>query len=343
MNRSDADELTFRDIADLWAQETQGKTGALTVEEILDKLVKKFWRGEFKGDDGKSCLAINSDSVITHGPDPNLISFDREDLLGAISLTPLINGIRDMALPRAYQRFMERVGGLTGIADLTTQCPGIRWPLTGLMAAYLRHKESWEYIPYIVDWPFTPGRPDDAGNDEASLQKVLTTAADLQATGALSLSAGCAQILNDLISALRPENEGDLYSILAAVGIDEYDSFSREAYLESLTISRHDFCRCHKLDRPNFWFRGEREGSGENSPLTHTGLPGRPNTKHLVQDEFNRMIEAGEAVDVLVENARRIYAWHIKAYPKLARPALKTICNTIRERHKETKSESPKI
>ena len=52
-------QLTFREIADLWARESAREPDAPNRDEVFHELLKALWDGEFEDEDGgKSCLTI---------------------------------------------------------------------------------------------------------------------------------------------------------------------------------------------------------------------------------------------------------------------------------------------
>src|SRR5207237_619400 len=69
----------------------------------------------------------------------------------------------------------------------------------------------------------------------------------------------------------------------------------------------------------------DSENAGDDA-LTHSGFPGRPGKgKHLIDDEFDRRIAAGEALPSLVDEAKALLDWLKEHHPKVARPTTKTI------------------
>jgi hypothetical protein len=69
-----------------------------------------------------------------------------------------------------------------------------------------------------------------------------------------------------------------------------------------------------------------------------TGFPGRPSkSKHLIDDEFERRVAAGEALPVLVEEAQALLQWFKAKYLTAERPTVKTIQNNIRSRHRASR------
>jgi hypothetical protein len=89
---------------------------------------------------------------------------------------------------------------------------------------------------------------------------------------------------------------------------------------------------------------GEADGPhlGSEQPGTpisdHTGAPGRPTSRHLVEIEFKRRVASGEALTTLTHEADALSDWLIQTYPKMAQMAPGTIANSIRGRHRTWKS-----
>jgi hypothetical protein len=81
----------------------------------------------------------------------------------------------------------------------------------------------------------------------------------------------------------------------------------------------------------------ECESAGDDA-LTHSGFPGRPGKgKHLIDDEFDRRVAAGEALPSLADEAKALLDWLKEHHPKVARPTPKTIEENIRARHRQWK------
>jgi hypothetical protein len=76
-----------------------------------------------------------------------------------------------------------------------------------------------------------------------------------------------------------------------------------------------------------------------SSPIVPTGTVGRPSkSKHLIEDEFNRRVEAREASPLsLADEARRLWEWLKMSYPEAERPTPKVIENNIRAGHRRYK------
>ena len=80
----------------------------------------------------------------------------------------------------------------------------------------------------------------------------------------------------------------------------------------------------------------ERPSAGQSArdtlpdPYT-TGFPGRPpKLKHLIEQEFQRRVEAGEVCSSLPAEARALLDWAKTKHPKAPPPTEKTIKNNIR-------------
>ncbi len=67
-----------------------------------------------------------------------------------------------------------------------------------------------------------------------------------------------------------------------------------------------------------------------------TGLPGRPSkSKHLIEQEFRRRCEAGEACSTLPAEARALRQWAEEKHPRAPTPTEKTITNNIRDSYNQ--------
>jgi hypothetical protein len=70
-----------------------------------------------------------------------------------------------------------------------------------------------------------------------------------------------------------------------------------------------------------------------------TGEPGRPTSKQLVEREHARRLAAGQAHEILAEEARYLVAWLLKRHPEAPSLTVETIQNRIRTAHRRgTKS-----
>lgn len=74
-----------------------------------------------------------------------------------------------------------------------------------------------------------------------------------------------------------------------------------------------------------------------DAPLatSHSGLAGRPSTKHLYLKEFERRAAAGEVTDTVTAEAGALHKWLLETHPHLSPSTPKTIANAIRSRHRE--------
>jgi hypothetical protein len=74
---------------------------------------------------------------------------------------------------------------------------------------------------------------------------------------------------------------------------------------------------------------------GDGPTILGTGLPGRPSkSKHLIDDEFERRIGAGDVLSSLPAEAESLLNWLKAKHPDKPRPTLKTIRENIRARHR---------
>jgi hypothetical protein len=81
------------------------------------------------------------------------------------------------------------------------------------------------------------------------------------------------------------------------------------------------------------WLASETEKPVE----THTGLPGRPSAKHLINAEFERIVEEKRVPATVRDTAEVLAEWFSETHPKLAQPTVGTIENNIRDAHRSTK------
>lgn len=146
--------------------------------------------------------------------------------------------------------------------------------------------------------------------------------------------------------AVRQARQGEPpWDALAAMKPREYDETWRRVFLERLTITKSDF-RAWVLDAegylPAFWFQGEERAAVVSpSPLTHSGLPGRPSPKHLYLAELERRAEAGTLCKTVSAESRALHEWLRKTHPELSPGTEKTVENTIRDRHRKLKADHP--
>ncbi len=69
--------------------------------------------------------------------------------------------------------------------------------------------------------------------------------------------------------------------------------------------------------------------------ISHTGAAGRPSIAHIVDAEFKRRSECGEAHPVLADEAHVLFEWKEKNFRRAPRLTEKTIKNRIRAAHRE--------
>ena len=62
----------------------------------------------------------------------------------------------------------------------------------------------------------------------------------------------------------------------------------------------------------------------------HTGTPGRPSIKHLIDDEYQRRVNDGEARAEIGAEAQALHNWARKTHPSAQTPTSRTIENQIR-------------
>jgi hypothetical protein len=69
--------------------------------------------------------------------------------------------------------------------------------------------------------------------------------------------------------------------------------------------------------------------------ITSTGMPGRPSmARDLIDDEFQRRVDADECELSTKGEAGKLLGWLKKKYPGVPRPTQKTIENNIRKGHR---------
>jgi hypothetical protein len=69
---------------------------------------------------------------------------------------------------------------------------------------------------------------------------------------------------------------------------------------------------------------------GASVPIYKTGAPGRPTSKHLVEQEAKRRLDAGEIPKTLAEFSRQLAEWHRTTHPSAPQMVAHTIENSIR-------------
>lgn len=72
-------------------------------------------------------------------------------------------------------------------------------------------------------------------------------------------------------------------------------------------------------------------------PLTRTGFPGRPTTKHLIDAELRRRVEAEEIEDTLIGEAQALSEWAERKYPHQPHAQPTSIANNIRREYNRAK------
>ena len=76
-------------------------------------------------------------------------------------------------------------------------------------------------------------------------------------------------------------------------------------------------------------------------PETHSGAPGRPSAMHLIEAEYDALIERGEAKGRISEVASELETWAKATYPNLRLPTAATTANRLRHKHRLS-SKSPR-
>ena len=72
-----------------------------------------------------------------------------------------------------------------------------------------------------------------------------------------------------------------------------------------------------------------------------TGAPGRPTIAHLISDEFNRRLEAGEILSSIAKEAGALRDWARAQHPNAPTPEARTIENQIRSAYNQLKGQEP--
>lgn len=87
--------------------------------------------------------------------------------------------------------------------------------------------------------------------------------------------------------------------------------------------------------------RQPEEVAVNRSPLTHSGMAGRPTAKHLYLAELEQRAKAGTMCGGVVAESRELHKWLQRAHPKLNPGKPKTIENNIRARYHQLKAGRP--
>lgn len=78
-----------------------------------------------------------------------------------------------------------------------------------------------------------------------------------------------------------------------------------------------------------------RDARTDASALPSTGFQGRPaKSRHLIEAEFARRVQAGEIEESLIRQSRALLAWFERNHPDKPRPTAKTIENNLREEYR---------
>ena len=82
-----------------------------------------------------------------------------------------------------------------------------------------------------------------------------------------------------------------------------------------------------------------RRGADAQGPDPHSsGFPGRPSkSKQLIEQEFQRRMDAGEVCSTLSDEASALLEWLQGKHPSAPPPTIKTIKNNLRGQHREYK------
>lgn len=77
------------------------------------------------------------------------------------------------------------------------------------------------------------------------------------------------------------------------------------------------------------------------TPITSTGVAGRPTSLHLIQPEHARRLARGEAHEKVSKEAEHLATWLAAQHPKAPRMTTKTIENAIRDTHRRPPKSPP--
>jgi hypothetical protein len=72
----------------------------------------------------------------------------------------------------------------------------------------------------------------------------------------------------------------------------------------------------------------------DDDGIVHSGAPGRPTSKHLVQAEHTRRVAVGEAVRGVTREATILHTWLQRNHKKMPQMSVNTIENAIRKAHR---------
>jgi hypothetical protein len=73
-------------------------------------------------------------------------------------------------------------------------------------------------------------------------------------------------------------------------------------------------------------------------PDTHSGMPGRPTSRHLYEAELERRHTTGEMLPAVGQEAEALLAWLKSSHPNLAAGRPRSIENNIRDQHRALKA-----
>jgi hypothetical protein len=76
-------------------------------------------------------------------------------------------------------------------------------------------------------------------------------------------------------------------------------------------------------------------GDGESDEVLRTGAPGRPTSRHLVEAEAQRRLDAGDYPETLTEFSRQLAEWLKAEHPEAPPMGPSAIANCIRRRWHE--------
>jgi hypothetical protein len=79
---------------------------------------------------------------------------------------------------------------------------------------------------------------------------------------------------------------------------------------------------------------GRAENLAGGASNARTGAPGRPSSMHLIRQEHERRLAAGEAQGAVSAEAAKLAYWFVTNHPNLPRAGRKAIENAIRATHR---------
>ena len=127
---------------------------------------------------------------------------------------------------------------------------------------------------------------------------------------------------------IKPISSKEVLSALNGLDVDETLAYWKEQ--QFLVISKDgalEFAKRSSLAAPSWW-------AGENLiPPSRSGAPGRPTSRHLVEQQAERRRESGEVLKSVSAEGEALAQWLTKSYPAHPQMTGGTIANCIRSDH----------